>query len=81
MAIYRPRGRRHIPRFSDAATNREETMLRAFLTVAMMTSIAAPAAAQISDDVVKLGVLTDMSSLYSDINGVGGICSRNPESE
>lgn len=34
---------------------------------------ATPAAAQISDDVVKLGVLTDMSSLYSDINGPGAV--------
>ena len=34
---------------------------------------AAPAAAQISGDVVKLGVLTDLSSLYSDINGPGAV--------
>src|SRR3954453_17382824 len=32
-----------------------------------------PARAQISDDVVKIGVLTDMSSLYSDINGAGAV--------
>jgi branched-chain amino acid transport system substrate-binding protein len=34
---------------------------------------APPASAQISGDVVKLGVLTDMSSLYSDINGPGAV--------
>src|SRR5689334_16495355 len=34
---------------------------------------AQPASAQISGDVVKLGVLTDMSSLYSDINGPGAV--------
>ena len=35
---------------------------------------AAPASAQqVSDGVVKLGVLTDMSSLYSDINGIGAV--------
>ena len=34
---------------------------------------AQPAGAQISGDVVKLGVLTDMSSLYSDINGPGAV--------
>jgi branched-chain amino acid transport system substrate-binding protein len=34
---------------------------------------ASPAMAQISDDVVKIGVLTDMSSLYSDINGPGAV--------
>src|SRR4051812_31466386 len=32
-----------------------------------------PARAQVSDDVVKVGVLTDMSSLYSDINGPGAV--------
>jgi len=42
------------------------------------TSLAAllsvtPASAQISDDVVKIGVLNDMSSLYADINGPGGV--------
>jgi branched-chain amino acid transport system substrate-binding protein len=35
---------------------------------------AAPASAQqMTDGVVKLGVLTDMSSLYSDINGPGAV--------
>jgi branched-chain amino acid transport system substrate-binding protein len=52
-------------------------MLRAFLNLltgaAMALTVFAPAAAQISDDVVKLGVLTDMSSLYSDINGQGAV--------
>jgi branched-chain amino acid transport system substrate-binding protein len=32
-----------------------------------------PALAQLSDDVVKIGVATDMSSLYSDINGPGAV--------
>ena len=32
-----------------------------------------PARAQVTDDVVKIGVLTDMSSLYSDINGQGAV--------
>src|SRR5258707_5405007 len=35
---------------------------------------AAPAPAQqLTDGVVKLGVLTDVSSLYSDINGIGAV--------
>ena len=35
---------------------------------------AAPAPAQqLTDGVVKLGVLTDMSSLYADINGIGAV--------
>ena len=36
---------------------------------------AQPAVAQISDDVVKIGVLTDMSSLYADINGPGAVAA------
>src|SRR5262249_44004330 len=34
---------------------------------------AGPAAAEISGDVVKLGVLNDMSSLYADITGPGSV--------
>src|SRR5476649_588698 len=33
----------------------------------------APAMAQLSDDVVKIGVATDMSSLYADINGPSAV--------
>ncbi len=33
----------------------------------------APAWAQLSDDVVKIGVATDLSSLYADINGPGAV--------
>ncbi len=35
--------------------------------------IASPAWSQVSDDVVRIGVLNDMSSLYADINGPGGV--------
>ena len=48
-------------------------MLRALFAGAVIALTVVPAAAQISDDVVKLGVLTDMSSLYSDINGQGAV--------
>jgi len=34
---------------------------------------AASASAQISDDVIKIGLITDMSGLYSDIDGAGGV--------
>jgi len=34
---------------------------------------AQPAMAQVSDEIIKIGVLTDMSSLYSDINGPGAV--------
>jgi branched-chain amino acid transport system substrate-binding protein len=57
------------------AHNKEQTLMCHFIYLAgaIAFAAAAPAAAQISDDVVKLGVLTDMSSLYSDINGQGAI--------
>jgi branched-chain amino acid transport system substrate-binding protein len=38
-----------------------------------LAAAATPASAQVTDDVVKIGVLTDMSSLYSDINGKGAV--------
>lgn len=48
-------------------------MKRAFCgAVLAVTAMAGGASAQqLTDDTVKLGVLTDMSSLYSDINGAG----------
>jgi branched-chain amino acid transport system substrate-binding protein len=42
----------------------------AFTTMATMVS---PAQAQISGDVIKIGLITDMSSLYSDIDGSAGV--------
>jgi branched-chain amino acid transport system substrate-binding protein len=50
----------------------KHTMLSgaAALVLALATG---PATAQISGDVVKIGVLTDMTSLYSDINGMGAV--------
>ncbi|HEY2873866.1 MAG TPA: ABC transporter substrate-binding protein, partial [Reyranella sp.] len=39
----------------------------------VLAAWALPAAAQVSNDVVKVGVATDMSSLYSDINGPGAV--------
>jgi branched-chain amino acid transport system substrate-binding protein len=35
--------------------------------------LAGPASAQISGDVVKIGLITDMSGLYADIDGPGGV--------
>ncbi|MGD9615883.1 MAG: ABC transporter substrate-binding protein [Alphaproteobacteria bacterium] len=51
-------------------------MKRAAVAAAALALAAiglAPARAQVTDDVVKVGVLTDMSSLYSDINGQGAV--------
>src|SRR5882672_11166595 len=44
------------------------------LTAATALAFAATAAqAQVSDGVIRIGVLTDMSSLYSDIGGPGSV--------
>src|SRR5712672_4372032 len=44
------------------------------LTAAVALALAATAAqAQVSDGVIKIGVLSDMSSLYSDIGGPGSV--------
>ncbi|HEX4798423.1 MAG TPA: ABC transporter substrate-binding protein, partial [Burkholderiales bacterium] len=46
------------------------------LFVAASLALAASVAqGQISDGVVKIGVLTDMSSLYSDITGSGSVAA------
>ncbi|MFZ5549852.1 MAG: ABC transporter substrate-binding protein [Pseudomonadota bacterium] len=50
------------------------TKLAAACTVSLAAALAgAPAQAQISGDVVKIGLITDMSSLYADIDGPGGV--------
>jgi len=41
--------------------------------LALLTTVGAPAWAQLSNDSVKIGVATDLSSLYADINGPGAI--------
>ena len=42
-------------------------------SAAAVLGLAAPAAAEISGDAVRLGVLNDMSSLYADISGAGSV--------
>ena len=50
-------------------------MRRTLLCMAafVLAAWTAPAMAQVSDDMVKIGVATDMASLYSDINGPGAV--------
>jgi len=43
------------------------------LACTAMLGISTPAQAQISGDVIKIGIITDMSGLYSDIDGQGGV--------
>jgi branched-chain amino acid transport system substrate-binding protein len=49
--------------------------LAAATTLALATTMGAtlPAQAQISGDVIKIGIITDMSGLYSDIDGPAGV--------
>ena len=48
-------------------------LLTLSLTTGWMVGAAAPASAQISGDAVKIGFATDLSGLYSDIDGPGGV--------
>jgi branched-chain amino acid transport system substrate-binding protein len=43
--------------------------------------VAAPAGAQISDNVVKIGVLNDQSSLYADLSGQGSVVAARMATE
>jgi branched-chain amino acid transport system substrate-binding protein len=47
--------------------------IAAACTLAAAALAGASAQAQISGDVVKIGIITDMSSVYADIDGAGGI--------
>ena len=49
------------------------TAIAATVAAAFAGGFAAPAAAQISGDVVKIGMITDLSGVYIDIDGQGGI--------
>ena len=43
------------------------------LSLTALFGAAAPAQAQISGDVIKIGIITDLSSVYADIDGQGGV--------
>jgi branched-chain amino acid transport system substrate-binding protein len=54
------------------------------LCIALAVGLAAPAAAaagKVSDDVVKIGVLTDMSGYYSDLAGPGSVLAARMAAE
>ena len=49
---------------------------RSLIALAIAGAFAAGAAhAQISDNVIKIGVLSDMSSLYTDLAGAGSVAA------
>ena len=43
------------------------------VTLATAAMVGAPAQAQISGDVIRIGIITDMAGLYSDIDGAAGV--------
>lgn len=47
--------------------------LSASMMLASASLLAQPAMANISDNVIRIGFITDMASVYSDIDGAGGI--------
>ncbi|MFH1870265.1 MAG: ABC transporter substrate-binding protein [Pseudomonadota bacterium] len=47
--------------------------LKCIALAASVTLAAVPALAQVSDNAVKIGVLTDMSGAYSDLSGAGAV--------
>src|SRR3989454_9418122 len=49
------------------------TIARIGALIGVLTLAASPAGAQISDGVVKIGVLNDQSSLYADLAGQGSV--------
>jgi branched-chain amino acid transport system substrate-binding protein len=49
------------------------TIVRILVLVVAAALAAAPASAQISDGVIKIGVLNDQSSLYTDLAGPGSV--------
>src|SRR4029450_11741369 len=62
-----------VPYFSGGSMN---TFKRTLVGVAVAAALAIPAAhAQVSDNVIKIGVLTDMSSLYTDLAGAGSVAA------
>ncbi|ABM96709.1 MULTISPECIES: ABC transporter substrate-binding protein [Methylibium] len=52
---------------------RSRTALAAAATAGLLAVGGTPAQAQISGDTVKIGFITDMSGLYADIDGPGGV--------
>ena len=51
----------------------KKTRLAAAMAAIAMGAVSFSAVAQVSGDTVKIGVVTDMSGLYADIDGQGGL--------
>src|SRR5438128_8114624 len=57
------------------------TIVRIVALITIVLSLAGPASAQISDNVVKIGVLNDQSSLYADLAGQGSVVAARMAAE
>jgi len=51
----------------------KKTLTAGAVAVAALMGASAPAQAQISGDVIRIGIITDMSSVYADIDGQAGV--------
>jgi branched-chain amino acid transport system substrate-binding protein len=51
----------------------QSKIIASAVAAACAAGFAAPASAQVSGDAVKIGFITDISGLYSDIDGAGGV--------
>jgi branched-chain amino acid transport system substrate-binding protein len=60
---------------------RVKTKLKAVAAAALLALGAGTASAQISGNVVKIGILSDMSSLYADIGGPGSVIAAKMAAE
>ncbi|WAC74027.1 ABC transporter substrate-binding protein [Roseateles sp. SL47] len=52
---------------------RKQASLQPLAAALLLAGAVGGAQAQISGDVVKIGIITDMSSVYADIDGAGGV--------
>ena len=64
-----------IDRKGGESVRRNLLMAGVVATGMSLAAMTQSATAQVSDNVIKLGVLTDMSSLYADINGPGAVAA------
>src|SRR5206468_2867423 len=67
-----------VPHRRESCNSTKEMVMNAFKRTLIGLAVAAAcsagaAEAQVSDGVVKIGVLTDMSSLYTDLAGAGSV--------
>jgi branched-chain amino acid transport system substrate-binding protein len=63
----------HDPETPDMTSNPLRSLAIALATASLATALHAQPASKLSDGVVRIGVLTDMSGVYSDLAGTGSV--------